>query len=173
MGTNFYLMTKSKKIAQTYFDGEYEIVDEPYFGYQIHIGKRSFGWKPLFQRHDSAYDSVVGLKKFIIGHTDEELEIYDEYGRKYTLDELDEDLIQWADKQEVGYYKYVPEGVYNKIFGDKDYLVLSDKDDFNIKTPFDHIEYDILYKRMHPYYVTKSYCTHDKDGYDFMEGDFC
>ena len=58
-------MTKSKKLVEKYFPYEYEIVDTPYFGYEIHIGKRSGGWKPLFQEHKNAYDSVEGMKEFI------------------------------------------------------------------------------------------------------------
>ena len=46
MGTNFYLMSKSKKLIRENFavekdygitDEEYEIVDEPYLGYQVHL----------------------------------------------------------------------------------------------------------------------------------------
>ena len=37
MGTNYYMMTKSKKLVEKYFPCEYEIVDTPYFGYEIHI----------------------------------------------------------------------------------------------------------------------------------------
>ena len=60
MGTNFYLMSKSKKLIRENFaveknygvtDVEYELVDEPYLGYQIHLNKLSCGWRPLFQRH--------------------------------------------------------------------------------------------------------------------------
>ena len=42
MGTNYYMMTKSKKLVEKYFPCEYEIVDTPYFGYEIHIGKGDF-----------------------------------------------------------------------------------------------------------------------------------
>lgn len=38
MGTNFYMMTKSKKLVEKHFPHEYEIVHTPYFGYEIHIG---------------------------------------------------------------------------------------------------------------------------------------
>ena len=60
MGTNFYLMSKSKNLMRENFavendygitDEEYEIVDEPYLGYQVHLNKLSCGWHPLFQRH--------------------------------------------------------------------------------------------------------------------------
>lgn len=48
MGTNYYMMIMDKEIVKKYFTNEYEIVDFPYFGYEIHIGKRSVGWRPLF-----------------------------------------------------------------------------------------------------------------------------
>ena len=60
MGTNFYLMSRNKKLMREYFaveteytikDIEYEIVDEPYLGYEVHLCKLSAGWRPLFQRH--------------------------------------------------------------------------------------------------------------------------
>ena len=60
MGTNFYLMSKSKKLMRENFavendygitDEEYEIVDDPYLGYRVHLNKLSCGWHPLFQRH--------------------------------------------------------------------------------------------------------------------------
>ena len=53
-------MSKSKKLMRENFavendygitDEEYEIVDEPYLGYQVHLNKLSCGWRPLFQRH--------------------------------------------------------------------------------------------------------------------------
>ena len=60
MGTNFYLMSRNKKLMREHFaveteydikDIEYAIVDEPYLGYEIHLNKLSCGWRPLFQRH--------------------------------------------------------------------------------------------------------------------------
>lgn len=46
MGTNFYMMSRNKKLMREYFaveteytikDIEYEIVDEPYLGYKVHL----------------------------------------------------------------------------------------------------------------------------------------
>lgn len=48
MGTNFYLMSRNKKLIREHFaveteydikDIEYAIVDEPYLGYEIHVHK--------------------------------------------------------------------------------------------------------------------------------------
>ena len=108
MGTNFYMMTKSKKLVEKHFPYEYEIVDTPYFGYEIHIGKRSFGWMPLFQEHKSAYDSVEGMKEFIRKHQ-KSIRIFDEYSREFTLEELDDEFIKWGEQQEIRYMKYSPQ----------------------------------------------------------------
>ena len=90
MGTNFYFMTKNKELAHKHFaiehdwgvsDEEYKIVDDPCFGYEIHLNKLSFGWRPLFQEHKE-FSSWDELEAFYMDHKDD-LEIYDEYGDKY------------------------------------------------------------------------------------------
>ena len=45
MGTNFYLATKSKETRDKYFGWKYEIVDEPDWGYEIHIAKNPMIFK--------------------------------------------------------------------------------------------------------------------------------
>lgn len=51
-------MSRNKKLMREYFaveteytikDIEYEIVDEPYLGYKVHLCKLSAGWRPLFK----------------------------------------------------------------------------------------------------------------------------
>lgn len=172
MGTNYYMMTKNKEIVERYFPGEYELVDTPDFGYEVHIGKRSGGWTPLFEEHSSAYSSVEGLKEFLKIHSDSFC-IYNEYNDILTVEQLDEELFRWGANQEVKYLKYIPNGVNNKIFGEKTYLVPSTPDDYDIKTPFDHFEYFKLARRW------EDWCRHrdnpyskDKDGYNFMKGRF-
>lgn len=118
MGTNYYMMTKSKKLVERYFPYEYEIVDTPYFGYEIHIGKRSCGWKPLFQEHKNAYDSVTGMKEFIKKHQ-KSIHIFDEYCREFTLEQLEDELINWGEQQEIRYMKHIPDGVPDEVFGVK------------------------------------------------------
>ena len=44
MGTNFYLMTKSKEVCEKHFGNRFELTDYPDWGYQIHIAKTSCGW---------------------------------------------------------------------------------------------------------------------------------
>ena len=157
---------------EQYFPGEYELVDDPYFGYEIHIGKRSIGWKPLFQSHDKAYKSVEEMKQFITNNYDL-LKIYDEYGKYFTLNELQEELIDWGKNQTIRYMKYIHEGISDEVFGGKKYLIESTIEDYDIIIPFDHIEYEKL-NPYHEKYIGNSisYYSKDKDGYDFMKGDF-
>lgn len=173
IGTNYYMMTTNKELVEKHFPYEYEIVDTPYFGYEIHIGKQSAGWCPLFQEHKNAYDSVAEMKEFIRSHS-EDIRIFDEYCREFTLEQLEDELINWGKQQEIRYMKYIPEGVPDTIFGGKEYLIKSTKDDYDITIPFDHIEYEKLnpYKE-HWIYKNESYYFKDKDGYDFTKGDFC
>ena len=83
MGTNFYIMSKSKKLMREYFAVEkFEIVDEPYLGYQVHLNKLSVGWRPLFQKHKTIH-SFKDLEEFCLKNKNV-VGIYDEYGRKYS-----------------------------------------------------------------------------------------
>ena len=90
MGTNFYFMTKNKDLVHKHFavehswgvsDEEYRIVEDPYLGFEIHLNKLSFGWRPLFQKHKE-FSSWDKLEAFYMAHKDD-LEIYDEYGEKF------------------------------------------------------------------------------------------
>ena len=116
------MMTTDKELVNKYFDGEYEIVDDPYLGYEIHIGKRASGWKPIFEDHNSAYDSVSGLLDFLQRHRDK-VKIYDEYNELLTINQLKEELIDWADNQE------------RRVIHYDDYIG-------DIETPIDHVEMD-------------------------------
>lgn len=91
MGTNFYLMSRNKKLMREYFaveteytikDIEYEIVDEPYLGYNVHLCKLSAGWRPLFQRHKTI-STFKEVEEFCLKNKSM-VSIYDEYGRRYT-----------------------------------------------------------------------------------------
>lgn len=96
MSTNYYMLSQSKGFVEEYFPGEYELVDVPMFGYAIHIGKRSIGWKPLFQEHKNAYKSVSELMDFIKLHAiTHAIYLYDEYGTILTEKELKENLLDW------------------------------------------------------------------------------
>lgn len=148
MSTNYYIMTTNKKLVNKYFDGEYEIVDDPYLGYEIHIGKRSAGWKPLFEEHKNAYNSVSKMLEFITTHP--EIHIFNEYGESLSITQLIEELVNWAENQEI-----------RTIYYD-DYIG-------EIQAPIDHVEMNRRDKR-NPWLKIKYW--HDKDGYDFTDRPF-
>lgn len=174
MGTNFYLITQSKEIRNKFFtDSDYELTDEPIWGYEVHIAKTSFGWKTLWEDH-SFYHSVEELRKFYKKHKTY-IYIYDEYNKFYTWEDFEKRVINWENEQPVRYMKYVPEGNYNEIFGGKDYLTESTEDDYDIKMPYDHVEYHKLDPYNEKRWIDESrepMYFHDKDGYDFTKGRF-
>lgn len=92
MGTNFYMITKNKKLAQQYAPYSYELTDEPYFGYEIHVAKTSFGWLPLFQGHKDGINSVAEYKA---AYDTNEFKIYDEYGCEYNWDAFDDRVLKF------------------------------------------------------------------------------
>ena len=143
------MMTTDKELANKYFNGEYEIVDDPHLGYEIHIGKRSCGWRPLFEAHSDAYDSVSGLLDFLRKYQDK-VEIYDEYNELHTIEQLKEELINWDKNQE------------RRIIHYDDYIG-------DIEAPIDHVEMDRRDNR-NPW--LKIHYWHDKDGYDFTDRPF-
>lgn len=100
MGTNYYFKIKEikvdislksninlKKCIQDKVNDYIEQISE------IHIGKRSMGWKPLFQE-TVHFNSVAQIQQFYEENKDC-LIIVDEYGSELTFDELREDLIIW------------------------------------------------------------------------------
>ena len=91
MGTNFYMMTKSKEVCNKYFGWHYELTDEPDWGYSIHICKTSFGWLPLFQGHD-CFKSIRQLKEL---YDSGNFILYDEYGTTYTWPEFYERVLKF------------------------------------------------------------------------------
>lgn len=100
MSTNYYMLTQNKKLADTYFPEEYELYrGGDVFKAEIHIGKRSVGWMPLFREHKHAYDSVEKLRDFLREYADD-IEIIDEYHNIFTAEELDKELIYWKEQQE-------------------------------------------------------------------------
>ena len=92
MGTNFYMITKNKEMAQRYAPYSYELTDEPYFGYEIHVAKTSCGWLPLFQGHKDGINSVAEYKA---AYDTNEFKIYDEYGCEYNWDAFDDRVLKF------------------------------------------------------------------------------
>lgn len=92
MGTNFYLITCNKALAQKYAPYSYELTDMPYFGYEIHIAKTSMGWLPLFAGHQ---DGINSVKEYKAAYETGEFEIVDEYGTTYNWDEFDDRVLKF------------------------------------------------------------------------------
>lgn len=96
MGTNFYykipVKKKDKEILQNYLDSEKfdELIDYSTTVMEksnIHLGKRSYGWQFLWDLHDERYyqPTLDSITRFLINGGGN---IYDEYGRKYNVDEF-------------------------------------------------------------------------------------
>lgn len=149
MGTNYYMLTRNKKIKDKYFNlyDDYELTDVPKFGYEIHIYKKSGGWKTLFQSHDNAYKSVEELEQFIRKHQKSFI-FYDEYLEMYSPEEFIEKM-KYQDRDKNG-------NIYKK-YGTDEPLI-------------NHKEYYEQHRWEYPYMDIKYW--QDKDGYDFTEGDF-
>ena len=167
MSTRYYILTKDKEFVDKYFPAktnDYYVTDEPYLSYEITIGDRSSGWKPLFRTHNHAYNSVKEMKKFLSEHLDK-IEIYNSYNEKLDFQTLNDELIDWENKQEVKYYKCREIEPYD----DRVVLIESNRDDYDIRKPFDHIEFDeLLHKNTEESYFRYAY-AHDQEGYDFIQ----
>lgn len=85
--------------GENLYDIQYRIENVANVGYEdIHIGKRSSGWKPLFQKQEQ-FSSVRELKQFYLNNSDK-YEIVNEYGVIYTWEDLEEELINWNGQRE-------------------------------------------------------------------------
>lgn len=151
MGTNFYLMTKSKEVRDKYFGYDYSLTDIPDWGYTIHIAKTSAGWLPSFEAHD-CFNSIRKLKKM---YDTGEFIIYDEYGDVYNWEEFDERVLQFNG----GVLGIVPR---EEIVQDRNSYFY----DPNLPKhrPISHFEYG------HGKYASE-YFT-DEDGYEFSKREF-
>lgn len=153
MGTNFYLFTKNKQMAEKHAPYSYELTDEPDFGYKIHIAKTSYGWLPLFQAHKNGIDSVEEYKE---AYSTKEYKIIDEYGTEYNWDDFDERVLKFNG----GFLGAVPR---QKIEQDKTSKYYDPK--LPKYRPISHQDY-----KFDPYYA-KDYDT-DEEGYEFCWHEF-
>lgn len=186
MGTNFYLMSKNREFIRDNFavrtdwgvvDKEYDITDDPYLGYEIHLNKLSYGWRPLFQRH-KAFKTFKELDCFFHQNASE-LEIYDEYGKKFLWQEYFERVYGHSMRKKE-YCKWV----YEKDLFFKDekptlHTVLCTEDEAEICIPFNHILYfqteNAARKKFGVYqrYSFEMRYWNDPDyQFDWTEGDF-
>lgn len=97
MGTNFYLRKKLdkdvKELLKKYIDEDnLDAIDEVLKDYkEIHIGKRSYGWKFLWDAH---YFKYFKPNKKSIFEWLKSGDIYDEYGKKFTFDQFINDELK-------------------------------------------------------------------------------
>lgn len=119
MGTNYYLITKSSKLAHEYFaekmdyggkypeyvNQEYKLYDVPDFYYKVHLNKCSCGWRPLFQRH-KCFKTFEELEQFVIKHKDE-VQIFDEYDEEFTFEDYKQRMIDHINNRERTPMKWV------------------------------------------------------------------
>ena len=89
MSTNFYLITKNKQQAEKWFKYEYNLTDEPYWGYEIHIAKTSMGWLPLFEAHKN----IRSIKQLKECYDSGDFEIIDEYCDSYNWQEFEKRVL--------------------------------------------------------------------------------
>ena len=153
MGTNFYLMTKNKEMAQKYAPYSYELTDEPYFGYEIHIAKTSCGWLPAFQGHKDGINSVREYKE---AYETGEFEILDEYGTAYTWEEFDKRVLKFNGGTRGAQKLQEIEVDKNSPFYDHN---------MPNHVPVSHMEY------VYDSYWSNDYFT-DPDGYEFDRREF-
>lgn len=113
MGTNFYMFTKDKGLFK-----DATLVDEPEFGYEIHIAKKSCGWKPLFKAHKD----IKSVADYSMLSFYKDVKIYDEYGRDYNWLEFETEVVDWNKDNPEAYSHFTYEnGKYaNYYFTDKD-----------------------------------------------------
>lgn len=187
MGTNFYFMCTDKSLVRESFaineewgvhDEEYEIVDEPYLGYNIHLNKLSCGWKPLFQKH-KAFSTFSELKDFYFANEDK-LKIYDEYGKEFSWDEYFERVYSHsAQKREPVRWVYEPDKRFNETEPTL-HFIHCEEAEADLFTPFAHIEYSetekVALKRfgiIRGYEPSFKYWNDPDFFFDWTEGEFC
>ena len=95
MGTNFYLRRNlsndQKELLKQYIDqDEYDKIRDN-LPENIHIGKRSYGWKFLSNANKFQYfkPNIESLHEFLKSG-----DIYDEYGEKYTFGQFINDELK-------------------------------------------------------------------------------
>ena len=151
MGTNYYFMTKNKDIAHKHFavetdwgvhDEEYSITETPYLGYEIHLNKLSFGWRPLFQKHKE-FDTWNKLEQFYLSHKDN-LDVYDEYGEKYEWEDYKKRIFDHAAREPEPMKWYYGIDPIRALCGSTRKNLYHDRCDpweADFWIPIDHVEY--------------------------------
>ena len=187
MGTNFYLMSRNKKLIREHFaveteydikDIEYAIVDEPYLGYEIHLNKLSWGWRPLFQRHKTI-NTFKELEEFCLKNKSV-ISIYDEYGRRYTWKQYFEKVYEHSQqKKQPRKWIYDIDSTFPNC-GPHLQNVSCTEQEAEIYIPFCHREYNekekLAKERFHVnerLWCKEKYWEDPDYPFDWTEGEFC
>ena len=187
MGTNFYLMSRNKKLIREHFaveteydikDIEYAIVDEPYLGYEIHLNKLSCGWRPLFQRHKTI-KTFKELEEFCLKNKSV-ISIYDEYGRRYTWKQYFEKVYEHSQqKKQPRKWIYDIDSTFPNC-GSRLQNVSCTEQEAEIYIPFCHREYNekekLAKERFHVnerLWCKEKYWEDPDYPFDWTEGEFC
>lgn len=126
MSTNYYfkledgVVEKMKEVNPAFEVFVPECVNGQEFG-MLHIGKRSCGWKPMFQETDW-YGSVKEIKHFYDQYKDV-VDIIDEYGEVLNWSQLEEALINWKGERShlnPNDYDYIDNNFLKFVFKDKE-----------------------------------------------------
>ena len=165
MGTNYYFKIKDiyfKNDIRDKYLKEWNIV---HYKPLLHIGKRSAGWKPLFECHNELFTSVKEIKKYY-DNNKEFLDIINEYNEYLTWEQLEEELINWnRDNINSISHIFMVENNYEateKVFNSKNFQNNLLK--YNKKYP--HGKRNAKCKYEYINYIT------DDEGYEFTWGNF-
>lgn len=178
MGTNYYLFTKSKKVIQEFGEYGFELTDTPDFGYEVHIGKTSCGWKPLLQAAP-CYKTFAEFEKFFKKHRG--LKIYDEYEVEHSFEEFKELLIAHPQRKKEPLKWVYKENEFDPARRKILMTVDCSEEEAELYVPIDHITYaetrKKARKKYHYYELAdwedsiKQWRDPDYE-FDWSEGDF-
>lgn len=90
------------------------------------------------------------------------------------MEELKHELVEWSREQPRTFWKYIPDGVPDEILGGKRHLIEGTADDYDLLRLFDHLDYDEFQKKEGRHAgFGDSMLFRDKEGFNFLRGDFC
>lgn len=187
MGTNYYFIIKNSQFAHEhfatksnysnyYYDGEYEIGENPDLHFSVHLNKCSCGWRPLFQIHRE-WDTFKKLEEFYQKYK-KYLRIQDEYGDKYTWNQYKKIVTTHGVDDHPTPLKWT----YDITDYDREYtsdpqprlhLIDCNPDEAEIFEPFNHLEYaETEIKAAKKFGVWNQWREHN-DFYSHNDPDYC
>ena len=177
MGTNYYLFTTKKTIANEL--GEHcELTDSPKLGYELHLGKTSCGWKPLLQSNP-CFKTFNEFEKYFEAHKG--LKIFDEYEREYKFDEFKQLLIAHSQRKKEPQKWVFAENEFDPMRRKTLMTVDCPEEEAELYIPIDHVTYMETRKKARKKYHYYEFADwedsikqwRDPDyEFDWSEGDF-